>query len=135
MYKNSLINIKPKAKNNIIKDENFSNTRENALLLGQKSVDETICNSIKKNFELKNNFSLKDKEIILKILKSYKKKQNNENLSEDEFVLKKNEINEFLKLEKISGINGADVTRETFKNDKFFKTRFGSGNLRYLSKK
>lgn len=48
-----------------------------------------------------------------------------------EKMLKKN----FSKLEKISGINGADVTRETFKNDKFFKTRFGSGNLRYLCKK
>ena len=38
-------------------------------------------------------------------------------------------------LQKIPGISGADVTRETFKNDNFFKKRFGSGNLRYLCKK
>ena len=99
MSKNSLINIKPKVKDNIIKDENFSNTRENIFLLGAKGIDETICNSIKKNFELKNNLSLKDKEIILKVLKSYKKITNNESLNEDELVLTKHEINEFLSLE------------------------------------
>jgi ubiquinone/menaquinone biosynthesis C-methylase UbiE len=43
--------------------------------------------------------------------------------------------NNFSKVKKISGISGADVTRETFKNDKFFKNRFGTGNLRYLCKK
>jgi radical SAM protein with 4Fe4S-binding SPASM domain len=99
MSKNSLINIKPKTKDNIIKDENFSNTRENTFLLGAKGIDETICISIKKNFELKNNLSLKDKEIVLKVLKSYKKIANNESLNEDEFVLSKHEINEFLSLE------------------------------------
>lgn len=41
----------------------------------------------------------------------------------------------FSKIEKISGINGADVTKETFKDDTFFQKRFGSGNLRYLCKK
>ena len=41
----------------------------------------------------------------------------------------------FSKIKKISGIAGADVTRETFKKDSFFKNRFGSGNLRYLCKK
>ena len=41
----------------------------------------------------------------------------------------------FSKIKKISGIPGADVTRETFKKDSFFKNRFGSGNLRYLCKK
>lgn len=40
--------------------------------------------------------------------------------------------NNFSKIKKISGISGADVTRETFKNDNFFQNRFGSGNLRYL---
>ena len=43
--------------------------------------------------------------------------------------------NNFSQIQKISGISGADVTRETFKNDNFFKKRFGSGNLRYLCKK
>ena len=48
MSKNSLINIKPKVKDNIIKDENFSNSRRNIFLLGSKGIDETICNLIKK---------------------------------------------------------------------------------------
>ena len=99
MSKNSLINIKPKVKDNIIKDENFSNSRRNIFLLGSKGIDETICNLIKKNFELENNLSLKDKAIVLKVLKSYKKIANNESLNEDEFVLTKHEINEFLSLE------------------------------------
>ena len=43
--------------------------------------------------------------------------------------------NNFSVIEKIEGINGADVTKKTFKNDKYFKKRFGSGNLRYLCKK
>ena len=45
-----------------------------------------------------------------------------------EKILKKN----FSKIKKISGVYGADVTPETFKGDRYFKKRFGSGNLRYL---
>ena len=99
MSKNSLINIKPKVKDNIIKNENFSNTRTKTYLLGTKGIDETISDSITKNFNQNNNLSVKDKEIVLKILKSYKKIANNENLNKDEFVLTKHEINEFLNLE------------------------------------
>ena len=99
MSKNSLINIKPKVKDNIIKNENFSNTRTKTYLLGTKGIDETISDSITKNFNQNNNLSVKDKEIVLKILKSYKKIANNENLNKDKFVLTKHEINEFLNLE------------------------------------
>lgn len=48
-----------------------------------------------------------------------------------ENILNKN----FSKVIEIPGVNGADVTKHTFKKDKFFKVRFGSGNLRYLCKK
>ena len=99
MSKNSLINIKPEVKKNIIKNENFSNTKINNYLLGTKGINETIFDSIKKKFELSNNLSLKDREIISKVLKSYKKIVNNKSLNEDEFVLTKHEINEFLNLE------------------------------------
>jgi ubiquinone/menaquinone biosynthesis C-methylase UbiE len=51
------------------------------------------------------------------------------------FLFEKILKNNFCKIEKIPGITGADVTKETFKNDNFFKKRFGSGNLRYLCKK
>jgi ubiquinone/menaquinone biosynthesis C-methylase UbiE len=45
-----------------------------------------------------------------------------------ENILKKN----FSRVKKIEGIIGADVTKNTFSNDKYFKIRFGTGNLRYL---
>lgn len=48
-----------------------------------------------------------------------------------EKILKKN----FSKIKKIPGVYGADVTPETFKGDRYFKKRFGSGNLRYLCTK
>ena len=47
MTKNPLINIVPKEKNNIIKDENFSNARKNSLLLETKSIDEIISDLLR----------------------------------------------------------------------------------------
>ena len=100
MSKNQLINIVPKVKDNIIKDENFTNAKNSKLLLETKSTDEIISDSINKNFNLKKkNLSLKDKELILKVIESYKKKINKQSLNEDEFVLTKHEINEFFSLE------------------------------------
>ncbi len=100
MSKNPLINIAPKEANNIIKDENFSNARKNPLLLETKSIDEIISNQIKKKYDQKKNeISVKDKEIVLKIIESYDKRINNKSLNKDEYVLAKQEINEFLNLE------------------------------------
>ena len=100
MTKNPLINIVPKVKDNIIKDENFTNAKNSKLLLETKSTDEIISDSINKNFNLKKkNLILKDKELILKVIESYKKRINNQSLNEDEFVLTKHEINEFFSLE------------------------------------
>ena len=100
MSKNPIINIVPKVKDNIIKDENFSNTKKSSLLLETKSIDEIIFDSIKKNFDLKkNNLSAKDKELVLKVINSYTKRIKNESLNKDEFVLTRHEINEFLSLE------------------------------------
>ena len=100
MTKNPLINIVPKEKNNIIKDENFSNARKNPLLLETKSIDEIISNQIKKKFDQKkNDISVKDKEIVLKVIEGYNKRINNKSLNKDEYILAKQEINEFLNLE------------------------------------
>jgi ubiquinone/menaquinone biosynthesis C-methylase UbiE len=41
----------------------------------------------------------------------------------------------FSKVSKVDGVEGADVTPKTFKGDKYFNLRFGSGNLRYLCQK
>ncbi len=100
MRKNPLINIVPKVKDNVIKDENFTNAKNSTFLLERKSTDEIISDSINKNFNLKKNkLSAKDKKIILKVIESYKKRINSQSLSEDEFVLTKHEINEFFSLE------------------------------------
>mgnify|MGYP001229886965 FL=1 len=99
MNKNPLINIIPKKIDQAIKTENFSNSKK-SLLLSSTTIDESIYDSIKSNYENQNNLSLKDKEIVLLILTSYQKRLKNKNLDKTEFVLTKNEINEFLSLEK-----------------------------------
>ena len=99
MRKNPLINIKPKKVDQVIKAENFSNSKK-TFLLSSSTIDKNIYDLIKSSFDNKNNLSLKDKAIVSIILKSYQKKLNNLSLSETEFVLTKNEINEFLSLEK-----------------------------------
>ncbi len=43
--------------------------------------------------------------------------------------------NSFSEIQRVSGIEGMDVTEEIFKDDLYFKYRFGSGNLRYLCRK
>lgn len=48
-----------------------------------------------------------------------------------EKVLKKN----FRLIKRIKGVEGADCTPELYKKDKFFKQRFGTGDLRYLCRK
>ena len=100
MSKNSFININPKTRDKSIKDENFSNTKKETLLLPSKNINESIYNTIKSSFKNSNNLSLTDKKLILIVLKSYEKIINNLNLEKSDFVLTKHEINEFLNLEK-----------------------------------
>ena len=100
MSKNSFININPKTRDKSIKDENFSNTKKETLLLPSKNINESIYNSIKSSFKNSNNLSLTDKKLILIVLKSYEKIINNLNIEKSDFVLTKHEINEFLNLEK-----------------------------------
>ena len=90
MRKNPLINIKPKKVDQVIKAENFSNSKK-TFLLSSSTIDKNIYDLIKSSFDNKNNLSLKDKAIVSIILKSYQKKLNNLSLSETEFVLTKNE--------------------------------------------
>ena len=35
-------------------------------------------------------------------------------------------------IERVPGIEGLDVTREIYKNDRYFESRFGCGHIRYL---
>ena len=48
-----------------------------------------------------------------------------------EKILEKN----FSSFRRVKGILGCDCTPELYKKDKFFKSRFGEGDLRYLCKK
>jgi ubiquinone/menaquinone biosynthesis C-methylase UbiE len=48
-----------------------------------------------------------------------------------EKILKK----KFTKVTRLKGIMGADLTPEIYKKDKFYKKRFGEGDLRYVCKK
>jgi len=41
----------------------------------------------------------------------------------------------FTSIQRVSGVTGLDVTPELYKNDIYFESRFGTGNLRYLCKK
>ena len=41
----------------------------------------------------------------------------------------------FTIIRRVPGIEGADCTPEIYRKDKYFKTRFGSGDLRYICKK
>ena len=95
MDKNPLINIRPKIKDKIIKDENFSNSDNHPLQLPLKSVKETIYDLIKKNFKKENNLSLKDKELVSIVLRSYHKSFKKIKLEDSEFILAKHEISEF----------------------------------------
>ena len=82
---NKIINIKP---NTYKKD--FAYFKSNLHDSENKNVHEKILNSYNSNIEKLNH---KDKEIINKILNSYKK-LGNQKLNEDEFILSNNELNE-----------------------------------------
>ena len=99
MSKNPLININPKKFDKDIKAENFTNSKK-SLLLPSTTIDENIYATIKNSYDNENNLSLKDKEIVSIILRSYQNRLKNKILDKTEFVLTKNEINEFLSLEK-----------------------------------
>jgi hypothetical protein len=40
--------------------------------------------------------------------------------------------NLFSKIVPVPGINGLDVTPEIYVNDPYYKSRFGTGHMRYL---
>ena len=78
---------------------NFSNSDNHPLQLPLKSVKETIYDLIKKNFKKENNLSLKDKELVSIVLRSYHKSFKKIKLEDSEFILAKHEISEFFSLE------------------------------------
>tara|TARA_B100000579_G_scaffold425815_1_gene432082 strand:- start:1339 stop:2436 length:1098 start_codon:yes stop_codon:yes gene_type:complete len=43
--------------------------------------------------------------------------------------------NNFRDFIRVPGVSGIDVTEELFQDDKYFESRFGSGNLRYICRK
>ncbi|MDC0152762.1 radical SAM protein [Candidatus Pelagibacter sp.] len=100
MKKNPIINIKPKTFEKGFKPENFLNTKNESLLISSRGVNENIYKSIKKSSESINNLNLKDKEILSIILKSYENIQLGKYLNKNDFILTKQEINEFFNLDE-----------------------------------
>ena len=41
----------------------------------------------------------------------------------------------FKSFRRVKGVLGADCTPEIYKKDKYFRKRFGDGDLRYICKK
>ena len=99
MKKNPIIDIKPKPMEKGFESENFLNTKNEFLLISSRGVNENIYKSIKKSSESINNLNSKDKEILSIVLNSYEKTNLGKYLNENEFILTKQEINEFFNLD------------------------------------
>ena len=99
MKKNPIIDIKPETSENGFKPENFLNTKNEFLLTSSRGVSENIYKLIKKNSENINHLNSKDKKILSIVLNSYEKTNSGKYLNENEFILTKQEINEFFNLD------------------------------------
>ena len=102
---------------------------------GQELALWKFCRRVMANIDIKYSYSLLKDKISPMRIQGFLDHSYGEYKETPRLLFEKMLKNNFSKIKKISGINGADVTRETFKNDNFFKNRFGSGNLRYLCKK
>ena len=96
MKKNSVIDIKkPKIFKKRIEPQNFSNTKKETYLLPIDNINNKIYKKIKECSKKYNILNLKDNEIISNVLKSYENLNLKKYLSEKEFVLTLQEIEEF----------------------------------------
>jgi ubiquinone/menaquinone biosynthesis C-methylase UbiE len=102
---------------------------------GQELALWKFCRRVMVNVDINHSYSLLKDKISPMRVQGFLDHSYGEYKETTRLLFEKMLKNNFSKIKKISGISGADVTRETFKNDNFFKNRFGSGNLRYLCKK
>ena len=102
---------------------------------GQELSMWKFCRKVMENININNSFNLLNKKISPMRMQGFLDHSYGEyKITKRRFlekILRKN----FSKIQKVVGINGADVTKETFNDDPFFTKRFGSGNLRYLCQK
>ena len=99
MKNEPVINIKPKKGEKDFKRENFLNTQKESLLLPSENINKKIYNKLNKCLNYNQEYEKKNKNIISVVLNSYNKILDGKNLNNEEFILSKQEINEFLNLE------------------------------------
>ena len=107
MSKDSLINIFPsKNKKKDIKAENFVNTiSKNIYLLPKQDIDKKIFEKISECLQNSQNIEIIKKDTIKTVLNSYLKVFKGDILQAEDFIISKQEISEFFKL------NDKDVIR------------------------
>ncbi|WP_075534777.1 radical SAM/SPASM domain-containing protein [Candidatus Pelagibacter communis] len=102
MSKDQIINIFPKEKKKKdIKPENFINTsnKKNLYLLPKQDINKKIFDRLSKCFQNSKNLEKIKKDTILIVLNSYSKILKGEILNNEDFIISKQEITEFFKLE------------------------------------
>lgn len=99
MKKNPIINVNPKVRIKGFETENYLNTAKKNFILPNVNINEKIKKKIIDCKSHEKNLSIRDQSIVKIILESYVKIGNKENLKQDDFILSKQEIPEFLNLE------------------------------------
>lgn len=99
MKKNPIINVNPKVRIKGFETENYLNTAKKNFILPNVNINEKIKKKIIDCKSYEKNLSIRDQSIVKTILESYVKIGKKENLKQDDFILSKQEIPEFLNLE------------------------------------
>jgi ubiquinone/menaquinone biosynthesis C-methylase UbiE len=99
---------------------------------GQELELWNFCRKVMKNINIKYAFNfLKNKIHPLRLQGFLDHSYGEYKLTSKEFLLKVLKKN-FSSVQELQGIKGADVTKNNFPYDKYFKKRFGCGNLRFI---
>jgi ubiquinone/menaquinone biosynthesis C-methylase UbiE len=91
-----------------------------------------FCREVMADVDIKHAFQLLNKKISHLRLQGFLDHSYGEYKSTNKKFFQKILKRNFSFINEIKGVKGADVTKFTFKYDKFFSRRFGSGHLRYL---
>jgi ubiquinone/menaquinone biosynthesis C-methylase UbiE len=91
-----------------------------------------FCREVMADLDIKYAFKLLNKKISHLRLQGFLDHSYGEYKSTNKKFLEGLLKKHFSFIKEIKGVSGADVTRFTFKDDKFFSKRFGTGNLRYI---
>ena len=91
-----------------------------------------FCREVMADVDIKYAFKLLNKKISHLRLQGFLDHSYGEYKSTNKKFFQKILKRNFTFIKEIKGVDGADVTKFTFKYDKFFSRRFGSGHLRYL---